>query len=896
MASLVIAGFAPSLQAQAVDAKGVEFFEAKIRPVLVEHCYKCHSEVARKNRKLKADLLLDSKAGMLKGGDTGPALVPGKPAESLLLKALKHEGDVRMPRDGKLTAAVVRDFETWIQIGAPDPRDGKQPAAKEIDWNKARQFWAFQPPAKHPLPKVKDAAWPKRDIDHFILAELEKRQLQPVGPASKRDLLRRATFDLTGLPPSPEQIADFLNDDSPNSFAKVVERLLVSPHHGERWARYWLDVSRYAEDKALAFVNVRPHAYRYRDWVVEAINHDMPYDRFVRLQLAGDLLANPDPEPFVQLAGLGFQGLGAEYHRGSVTAQVIADELDDRVDTLTRGLLGLTVACARCHDHKYDPIPARDYYSLAAAYNGSNLVERPLADGPTVERFKASEKKAKEADAKLNQWLKEQARAGARDAGVDAGRYLRLAWQVRVLQQHKMPTDVAAIARKEALHPNFLARAVQFLAQGKFEKQDQAMQAWLDVAQKANKIARLEQGKVAIPDELTQATLHLENAIRDAIKEPVGKSQPNLAKTLWLNPNALFFVSDKEAVLFLSDAAQKEHGQRRADVERIRKEAPPAPPMGHVVSGGGAAMRVYIRGNVDRPGEPAPPGFLRVLLPETPGDKKADKFTRLELADAIASPKNPLTARVIVNRVWHYHFGRGIVGTPSNFGQLGDRPTHPELLDTLAVRFMENGWSLRWLHREIMLSRAYQLSSASVPQNAEKDPDNQYLWRHTSGRLDFEAWRDAWLAVSGRLDRTRGGPSLDLNQAGNVRRTLYAKISRLQLNPLLALFDFPDANVTSARRSVTTSPQQQLFVLNSEFTIETSKAFAKRLEKAAPGEEDRVALAFRLAYGREPTDVERRASQEFLRDARTARPQDRLSAWEQFAQAILASNEFLWVD
>jgi hypothetical protein len=742
---------APPLSAQPADRRGIEFFETKIRPVLVEHCYKCHSEEARKSRKLKADLLLDTKAGVLQGGVSGPALVPGKPAESLLLKALRHEGDLQMPRIGKLPAAVISDFETWINLGAPDPRDGKQPAATatEIDWAKARQYWAFQAPVKHPLPKVKNFNWAKRDLDHFILAELEKRNLKPVGPASKRDLIRRATFDLIGLPPTPEEIDAFLKDNSPDAFAKVVDRLLASPHHGERWGRYWLDVARYAEDKALAFVTPRPHAYRYRDWVVQVLNADMPYDRFLRLQLAGDLVNDPEPDYSVKLAGLGFQGLGQEYHRGSVAAQVIADELDDRVDTLTRGLLGLTVACARCHDHKYDPIPTRDYYSLAAAYNGANLTVAPLADNATVERYLAWEKKVKEAET---------------------------------------------------------------------------------------------------------------------------KAKPS---------------KDKKK---RSEAELKELADRQADLDRLRKEAPPPLPMAHVISGGGTAMRVNVRGNVERPGEPAPPGYLRILSHDSTGP---NKFTRLELANAIADPKNPLTARVIVNRVWQYHFGRGIVGTPSNFGKLGDRPTHPELLDTLAVRFMENGWSLRWLHREMMLSTAYQLASTNDPANAERDPENLYVWRYAPRRLDFEAWRDAWLAVAGRLDEKIGGPSNELTQKGNVRRTLYAKVSRLEPNKLLVLFDFPDANVTSDRRSVTTVPQQQLFVLNSDFTIETAKAFAKRLEKAAPKEEERVALAFRLAYGREPAREEMRASVDFVRAAGT---KDRLTPWEQFAQAILAANEFLWVD
>jgi hypothetical protein len=406
----------------------------------------------------------------------------------------------------------------------------------------------------------------------------------------------------------------------------------------------------------------------------------------------------------------------------------------------------LTVACARCHDHKYDPIPTRDYYSLAAAYNGSNLDVRPLADQKTVEHFRSWEKQVKDLEAKLKKLGKEKA-----------------------------------------------------------------------------------------PAETTK--------------------------------------------------------QVQAELDRLRKETPPPLPMAHVISSGGTPMRVYQRGNVDRPGEPAPPGFLRVL--SASDSKDAKTFTRLDLADVIATPKNPLTARVIVNRVWHYHFGRGIVGTTSNFGKLGDRPTHPELLDTLAVRFMENGWSLRWLHREMMLSATYQLSSKHDAQNAEADPENQYLWRYTPRRLDFEAWRDAWLAVSGRLDATRGGPSVDLDKPDNVRRTIYAKVSRLEANKLMVLFDFPDANVTSARRAVTTVPQQQLFVLNSDFTINTAKAFAARLEKAAAKDEDRVALAFRLAYGREPTREESGASLEFVRDAGT---KDRLTPRQQFAQAILASNEFMWVD
>jgi hypothetical protein len=558
--------------------------------------------------------------------------------------------------------------------------------------------------------------------------------------------------------------------------------------------------------------------------------------------------------------------------------------------------LGLTVACARCHDHKYDPIPTRDYYSLAAAYNGSNLGERALAEASVIERFRALEKKTKEAEAQLNEWLKEQARDAVKPSVAKAGLYLQTAWQMRVLQKHKTATDLAAAARENGLNVLFLERAVKLLEQGKFDNQDAAVKNWALVAQKALEAARPEKNKVVVPEILSKATAALQSEIQAALGKWDPKKQPNLLQTIWLNPKSLFFVNEKESPQFLTEAGRKEHGQREAELARMRKDAPPPLPMAHTVSGGGAAMRVYRGGNVERVGEAAPPGFLRVLNPALDSTKPTDKFTRLELAEAIASPNNPLTARAIVNRVWHYHFGRGIVGTPGNFGQLGDRPTHPELLDTLAVRFMENGWSLHWLHHEIMLSAAYQQSSASSPRNLEKDPENHYLWRFMPRRLDFEAWRDSWLAVSGRLDRTLGGPSMDLNQASNARRTLYSKISRVEPNALMTLFDFPDANVTSDRRSVTTVPQQQLFVLNSDFTINTAKAFAKRLEKEAPRDEDRITLAFRLAYGRKPSADEKAASLEFLREAQTPQSKDRLNAWEQFAQAILASNEFLWVD
>jgi hypothetical protein len=729
------------------DPKELEFFETKIRPVLVEQCYACHSAEAATNKKLRGGLLLDSRAGLLKGGDGGPVIVASQPERSRLFTVLRHDGDIKMPPKGKLPDAVLADFKTWIERGAISP-ESSTTTASAIDWEAARKFWAFQPPVKSPPPVVRNASWPRTQIDAFLLAELEKRNLRPADPATSRELIRRLSFDMTGLPPTPEEVAYFETDTRPDAYERLVERLLASPQYGERWGRYWLDVVRYAEDKALAMAKPSPFAWRYRDWVVQAFNRDMPYDRFLRLQIAGDLLAEPTTDSFERLAGLGFQGLGAEYHKGNFAAQVMADELDDRIDTLARGLLGLTVACARCHDHKYDPIPTRDYYSLGAAYQGSSLSDLPLSPPEVVTRHRDWEKQVKELEEKL---------------------------------------------KKPAADP-------------------------------------------------------------------------------------------------------KELAQRKADLERLKQNPPEVPTLIHGVTGGGQAMRVYLRGNVERPGEAAPPGFLRILRRDSsPGAT----FTRLDLANAIATADNPLTARVIVNRVWHHHFGRGIVGTPSNFGKLGDRPTHPELLDTLALRFVENGWSLKWLHREILLSTAYRMSSASNAENLSRDAENLYLWRMTPRRLDIEAWRDSLLAVSGRLDGTVGGPSVELRSGEvgrkNVRRTVYARVSRSQANPLLALFDFPDANVTADRRAITTVPQQQLFVLNSEFMIETAKAFAARLERSGKDDAGKIDRAFRLAYGRVPTDRERELGLAFLHATPTG-PRDKMTPWEQYAQALLATNEFLWVD
>ncbi len=702
--------------ARADEPSGMEFFERKIRPVLVEQCYKCHSSKAKSP---KGGLLLDTRERIRHGGDSGPAVVPGDVESSLILDAIRYDL-LEMPPDKKLPDPVIADFETWIRMGAPDPREETTTAtaevasAKTIDLAKAREFWSFQPPKTHPAPEVSDPAWIKRPIDAFVLAKLEQAGLSPSPEADRPTLIRRVTFDLTGLPPSPEEVEAFVADEAPDAYERLVDRLLGSPHYGERWARMWLDVARYGEDQAHIVGNDRslcyPNAYRYRDWVIQALNDDLPYDRFVILQLAADLV---EPTNEADLPALGFLGLGPKYYQRNSPA-VMADEWEDRVDVVTRGLQGLTVACARCHDHKFDPIPTSDYYALAGVFASTEMFNRPIGE--------------------------------------------------------KVETNKNGQAKK--------------------------------------------------PDD----AIHI---VRD------GKSTD---------------------------------------------------------------LNVYIRGNVNQKGPVAKRHFLSVLSQDDepePFARSENESGRRELARSIARRDNPLTARVLVNRVWSQIFGRPLVGTPSNFGALGEMPTHPELLDDLAVRFMESGWSLKWLQRELVLSATYRQSSHADPKTRVVDPENRLLGHMNRRRLDVEAWRDALLSVVGRLDGTVGGPSIDPKDPNERRRTVYSAVSRLELNGMLAMFDFPDPNVHSERRVRTTTPLQKLFVLNSPFMVRLSDALVERLNTDS-GEDDRCRIerAYRVLYGRPPTESEIALGIEYL----GASPDERRANWPSYAQVLLASNELLMID
>jgi hypothetical protein len=868
----------------AEDGDKIAFFEAKIRPVLVESCLKCHGET-KHNGKLR----LDSKAALLKGGVSGPAIVPGKAKESLLIKAIRHtDPDLKMPaKEKKLPDSVIADFEKWIEMGAPDPRDGKEPAiASGIDWKTARQFWSLQLPRKATLPKVQNTHWAKAPIDRFILAKLESENMLPVRPASKRELIRRASFDLTGLPAAPDEVETFLKDDAPDAFEKVIDRLLQSPHYGERWGRYWLDVARYAEDQAHTFAVIpNTNAWRYRDWVIAALNEDMPYDRFVKLQIAADLIEKDDASRIRNLPALGFFGLGAQYYKNSDPGKAAADELDDRIDTLTRGFLGLTVSCARCHDHKFDPIPQIDYYSLAGVFNSCKIANVPLAGKGLLDKVQKHQELIRKLDEDVKAFVRAEKTELAERFKNEVARYLLSAWQFQIQKKTQPGWSINQQAKKDTLEAYYLTRCIEYL-------------------KKPPAATGLVNFKRLTPDDEDKAVVFAESferKMQDIIaqrdkQQPLDKTQSEILAGFF-GDAGVFAPSDNQLRMKLSEEKSKCWEEMKAKLALAKKEdLSKTLPIAHgLAETTPANMKVFQRGNPAKLGPEAPRRLLKILAGDEP---KA--FTqgsgRLELADAIASKDNPLIARVMVNRVWHYHFGRPIVGTPSNFGQLGDRPTHPELLDYLACCFMEGGWSLKKLHREIMRSAVYQLSSERNDKNFSVDGDNRWLWRMNRRRLDVESWRDAMLAVSGKLDPKLGGPTTNLAALDNNRRTVYARISRHDLSYVLRLFDFPDANITSERRNETTVPQQQLFVLNSPFVIETAKALAARVQKEASGDVDRIQRAFTLTFGRPASAEETRIFLAFLQGQDAGPMANRLTRWERVTQVLIGSNEFMFVD
>ncbi len=848
----------------AAAADSGEFFEMRVRPVLAKNCYGCHTSTHM------GGLQLDSRENALKGGNSGAAIVPGHADQSLLIQAItqRHE-KFKMPPGGKLKPEEIADIESWINNGAPWPEGKAKPPAppQYVITPAQRAFWAFQPVRTPAIPK----GTAKSPIDRFVLTALDRQNLKPVRPAARNDLIRRATFGLTGLPPTPEEVSAFLADKSPDAFAKVVDRLLSSPRYGERWGRYWLDVARYSDDR-LNSTQDEPYAnaWRYRDWVIQAFNDDLPYDQFVKAQIAGDLMPAEDRRKFEP--GLGFYALSPEFQ-------------DDRVDATTRGFLGLTVACAQCHDHKYDPIPTADYYSLLGIFNNSEVYEYPLAQEDTVKSYNEHSKNVEKKEKELKDFIDQQTAQLAEILAAKTARFM--------LAAQKLDSG-------EGLDYRTLGRWQRYLKDT--AKEHPYLKPWFEAAAKSDEaglrksaadfqalvLATHEEKKVI--DEKNKITLGLNPNRRDL-------SQANLLSLardkyiLWrdlFEGRGVLYRNTEEIEDYLQGEWREHLKTLRAEVAGLKKAMPAKYPFLHALRDAQkkTTQRIYLRGDRANPGEPAPAHFLSILCSSAP-PAFSKGSGRLELAEAIADPRNPLTARVMVNRIWQHHFGYGLVRTPSNFGELGERPSHPELLDYLSQRFVESRWSIKAMHREIMLSATYQLSSEYSADNFAADPENRLLWRANRQRLDAESLRDALLAVSGNLDIKMGGAPDKLDTAANHRRTVYGFVSRRKLDPMLGLFDFANPNGTADQRLVTNVPLQRLFFMNSELVSEQSRSLAERLQ-SEPDDTARIRKAYRLLLGREARAEEIKLGLEYLKNAK--------DAWPQYTQVLLSSNEFGFVN
>lgn len=843
---------------QAADNRALEEeFESKVRPILAKNCFACHT-----NSKM-GGLDMRDRASLLRGGKRGAAVVPGDAKHSLMVEAIRQDHEsLKMPPTGKLADEEIAAISKWVENGAVWPERAVVPKTNAyVISPEQRNFWSFRPVVKPEVPKTSDSKWARGTIDRFILAKLEEAGLHPSAPADKRTLIRRVSYDLTGLPATAEEIDAFEKDRSPQAYERVIDRLLASPRYGERWGRMWLDVARYSDDK-LDPTGETPHpnAFRYRDWVIQAFNQDMPYNQFVKAQIAGDLM--PDKEKYA--GGLGLYALSPEFQ-------------DDRVDVTTRGFLGLTVACAQCHDHKFDPIPQKDYYSLLGVFNNTKLDEFPLAAAAQVAEFKAKKKRIEEQEKLIAEFLKNQADQLAKIFALRTADYLVAAFR----------------GKDDSLDPETLQRWAAYLK--KPQKEHPYLNAWSglqDEVKVREFAAKFQDEVLKVYDE--KKRVEEENLIRlggsmkrdklaGADLVSLDRDQYYLWRDLFGDKGILHY-GETGISRFLSGEWKAHLVRMRAELNERRCELPEQYPFLQIISDVEKPKKqhVYVRGDKNNLGDEVSAHFLTVFSDGAPKEFTG-KPARLALAEAMVDERNPLTARVIVNRIWLGHFGDAIVRTPSNFGQLGERPSHPELLDYLAARLMESGWSMKALHKEILLSATYQQSVGADAKSASSDGANRLFWRANRRRLDAEELRDSLLLVSGVLDEHGGGRPARLTD-DNRKRTVYGYVSRKKLDTMLGLFDFPNPNSTSEQRMTTNVPLQSLFFLNSAFVRKQAEALVKRV---GDGEQrERIAKAYRFVYGRTPDAKEVAAGLEFLHGA----------DWTQYAQVLLSANEFLFVN
>jgi cytochrome c553 len=846
---------APAFAQKTSDANE-EFFEMRIRPLFVNKCYACHTE------ERMGGLQLDTSEHALKGGKSGAVIKPGDPANSRMVTALHYtDARLKMPPTGRLKDSEIADVETWIKNGAVWPQSNKAVAAPAsapyVITAEQRAFWSFRPIVDPVPPAIRDKKWARSEIDRFILAKLEERNLKPVVAAGKRSLIRRASYDLIGLPPTAAEVAAFEKDRSPGAFAKVVDRLLESPRYGEKWGRFWLDIARYSDDR-LNSERDDPYenSFRYRDWVIQAVQQDMPFNLFVKAQIAGELL----PQHELYEAGLGFYSLSPEFQ-------------DERVDATTRGFMALTVACATCHNHKYDPIPAQDYYSLLGIFNNTELHETPLAPKDEVERYASKKKQLDAQEKEIKEFISRQANELAEILAQNTSAYML--GEISSLDKETSDRWGKYLAIKSRKHP--------FLTTWDKDHSPQAARDFQTL------LLDINTEKKHVDDE-NHIRLGL-NPSRENLSDANLVSLARDKYVLWeefFGDKGVYHYGDPQIDRFLTGVWKAHLDSLRARMAALKKELPPRYPYLQTVTDKKKLdeQHIWLRGNKDSLGELSPPHFLAILSPGAP-TRFSRGSGRLDLAEAIVDSKNPLTARVIVNRIWQQHFGQGIVRTPSNFGKQGDTPSHPELLDYLATRFIAGGWSLKKLHREMMLTSTYALSTQTDESDYAADPEDRLLWHANRRRLDVESIRDSLLFVAGNLDLKSGGPAMAFGP-DNHRRTVYGFVSRRRLDPVLALFDFPNPVVTSEQRLPTLVPLQKLFFMNSDFVMEQSKALAKKLLESNGDDNTRVANAYRLLFQRDPTAAERKLALEFLHDSQ--------NAWPQYTQVLLSSNEFSYLN
>ncbi|MFZ9860504.1 MAG: PSD1 and planctomycete cytochrome C domain-containing protein [Gemmataceae bacterium] len=873
------------------DKAGEDFFERSVRPILAEQCMGCHGAKIQ-----KSSLRLDSKAAILKGGISGPVVIPGKPSESLLVQAIHQKGELKMPQGRKLSSKDINSLEKWVAMGLPWPDENSlaQPSNQQ-------SHWAFSPIRKPKAP----SQYGMHPIDAFIQKTLQEKQIKPSPQADKRTLIRRITMDLHGIPPSPEAVKDFSNSKSPKAYEELIDQLLGSTAYGERWARHWLDIARYADNKGYVFFEEKnyPWAWTYRNYVIDALNQDLPYNQFIIEQIAADQSSTRNPK---SLAALGFLTVGSHFMGNT------HDLIDDRIDVISRGVMGLTVSCARCHDHKYDPIPTEDYYSLYGIFRSSfePLVPPLWETEPANEEYEFFSAELARKENSLSDFVTQKHRELVKQARERCADYLFAAYEA---QKQPPADDFMLLADKGDLNPAMIARWRAFLATTK-KKKSPAWQLWhqlsdLEMEQFAQASPALIQDYrenrlvseafKTLPKDMKEVAQRYGKLILNAervwlespSKEPLADKHLEELRLVLYGPDSPADAPKQMDWGFLSllpdRASQAEYQKLIKEVETKLNEGPPRS-MVLWDSERTYDPRVFLRGHPNRQGIQVPRQFLEILSP------RRKPFTqgsgRLELAKAIASRENPLTARVIVNQVWMRHFGRGLVSTPGDFGVRGDPPSHPELLDWLASEFMDNGWSLKKLHKLILTSATYQQESMDRDDCLQKDPENRFLWRQNRRRLEFEPLHDSMLFVSGRLETTVGGPSFRLF-TGVPRKALYGFIDRLDFPSLLATFDVPNPNASNPERNSTIVAPQALYLMNGPFVRDAATRLLNAPNiRTASTAKDKLENIMQAMFSRSPSPGEMERALEFLGQG------NQQEAWLDLVHGLFLTNEFAFVD